>query len=137
VDVLSTILRRDGAQQSAHSAAAADAAPFTRLHRAAAMYTDALAAAAEQHAGPTIMSSIDTAATAVRGDLTDAQAWPVLRRNLALLAVDGHDPIDALHQAAATPLGDPHDPAAVLEWRLPTPPGTAAERVGPLRWLPA
>lgn len=137
VDILSAILRRDGAQRSAHSVAAADIDPFARLHRAAAMYTDALTAGAEQHAGTTVMSGIDTAAATLRGDLTDAQAWPVLRRNLALLAIDGHDPIAALHHAAATPLGDPHDPAAVLDWRLPTPPGSAGELVGPLHWLPA
>ena len=51
VDILSAILARDGAQLSAHSAAAAEADPFTRLHRAAAMYADALTAGAEQHAG--------------------------------------------------------------------------------------
>ena len=36
VDILSQILRRDGAQVSAHSAAAAESDPFTRLHAAAA-----------------------------------------------------------------------------------------------------
>jgi conjugative relaxase-like TrwC/TraI family protein len=137
VDILSAILARDGAQQSAHSVAAADTDPFTRLHRAAAMYNDALTSAAEQHAGPAIMSAIDAAAAALGAHLTDAQAWPVLRRNLALLAIEGHDPINALHDAARTPLGKAHDPAAVLDWRLPTPPGPAAETVGPLRWLPA
>lgn len=137
VDILTAILRRDGAQVSAHSAAAADIDPFTRLHRAAAMYSDALSAAAEHTAGPEVMAAIDTAAEALPGHLTDAAAWPVLRRNLALLALDGHDPAAALHAAADTPYGDARDPAAVLDWRLPTPPGSAAERVGPLRWLPA
>ncbi len=102
VDILTTILGRDGAQQSAHSLAAADTDPFARLHRAADMYTDALTAAAEQHAGPDLMARIDTAAAHLGHHLTDAQAWPVLRRHLALLAIEGHDPIEALHQAAAT-----------------------------------
>ena len=137
VDILSAILRRDGAQVSAHSAAAAETDPFTRLHAAAAMYADALTAAAEHTAGPATMARIDAAATAIRANITDYAAWPVLRRSLALLAVDGHDPIEALHQAAATPLGNPIDAAAVLDWRLQPPPGSAAERVGPLRWLPA
>src|SRR4029078_1313136 len=107
VDILSQILRRDGAQTSAHSAAAAESDPFTRLHAAAAMYSDALTAAAEHTAGPTTMAHIDAAAVAICANITDCGAWPVLRRNLALLAVDGHDPIEALHQAAATPFGKP------------------------------
>lgn len=137
VDVLTAILKRDGAQQSAHTLAAADTDPFTRLHRAADMYSDALTAAAEQHAGPAVMARIDTAAAQLGHHLTDAQGWPVLRRNLALLAVEGHDPIAALHDAAATPLGDAHDPAAVLDWRLPTPSGAGPTERGPLHWLPA
>ena len=137
VDILTTILGCDGAQQSAHSLAAADTDPFARLHRAADMYTDALTAAAEQHAGPDLMARIDTAATHLGHHLTDAQAWPVLRRHLALLAIKGHDPIEALHQAAATPLGDAHDPAAVLDWRLPAPTGSGTADLGPLHWLPA
>ena len=108
VDILSQILRRDGAQVSAHSAAAAESDPFTRLlHAAAAMYSDALTAAAEHTAGAATMAHIDAAAVAIRANITDYGAWPVLRRNLALLAVDGHDPIEALHAAAATPWETP------------------------------
>jgi hypothetical protein len=137
VDILSAILSRDGAQLSAHSAAAAEADPFTRLHRAATMYTDALTAGAEHHAGPAVMSRIDAAGAALGAQVTEAQAWPVLRRNLALLAIEGHDPVAVLHDAASTPLGKAHDPAAVLDWRLPTSPPAGPEHVGPLRWLPA
>lgn len=137
VDILTTILGRDGAQQSAHTQAAADLDPFNRLHLAADMYSDALTAAAEQHAGPEVMGRIDTAATQLGHHLTDAGAWPVLRRSLALLAIEGHDPIGALHDAAATPLGHAHDPAAVLDWRLPTPRGADPADRGPLHWLPA
>ena len=137
VDILTTILGRDGAQHSAHTLADAAADPFNRLHLAADMYCDALTAAAEQHAGPHVMARIDTAAAHLGHHLTDAQAWPVLRRHLALLAIEGHDPIETLHQAAATSLGDAHDPAAVLDWRLPTPTGAGATDRGPLHWLPA
>ncbi|KPN44928.1 MobF family relaxase [Mycobacterium intracellulare] len=137
VDILTTILGRDGAQQSAHTLAAADTDPFNRLHRAADMYSDALTTAAEHHAGPNVMARIDTAAAQLGHHLTDAGAWPVLRRHLALLAIEGHDPIAALHDAAATPLGDAHDPAAVLDWRLPAPSGIDAADRGPLHWLPA
>jgi len=136
VDVLTAILGRDGAQQSAHTVAAADTDPFTRLHRAADMYADALTAAAEQQAGPAAMATIDTAAAGLGARITEAQAWPVLRRNLALLAIEGDNPAEALGDAARTPLDDAHDPAAVLDWRLP-PPAHATDRVSPLRWLPA
>ena len=137
VEVLSTILSRDGAQLSAHSAGTAETDPFNRLHRAAAMYADALTAAAEHHAGAAAMSRIDTAAGALGTHIPEAQAWPVLRRNLALLAITGHNPVAALHDAAATPLGNTYDPAAVLDWRLPTPPPADPEHPAPLRWLPA
>lgn len=137
VDILSAILRRDGAQLSAHSAQAADADPFVRLHPAAAMYADALSRAAEDRAGAAVMAAIDTAAARIDPAVTEGTAWPVLRRNLALLAVDGHDPIAALIQAAATPFDDAHDPAAVLDWRLSVPTASASAGVGPLRWLPA
>lgn len=137
VDILSAILRRDGRQVSAHTAAATEIDPFSRLHRAANMYADSLSLAAEHLAGTTTMSRIDAAAAAIDPDIADAPAWPVLRRNLALLALDGHDPAQALHHAAATPLGIPVDVAALLDWRLPTPAASTLAAVGPLRWLPA
>jgi conjugative relaxase-like TrwC/TraI family protein len=132
VDVLTTILGRDGAQQSAHTVAAIEADPTTRLHRAAAMYSDALATAAQHRAGATVMADIDTAGTQL--GLTEAQAWPVLRRNLALLALAGDDPLDALSQAASGGLDEAGDPAAVVDWRLP--PGPAdPDHPAPLHWL--
>ncbi|QZH69604.1 MobF family relaxase [Mycolicibacterium farcinogenes] len=137
VDILTAILRRDGRQVSAHTAAHAETDPFVRLHGLASMYADALATGAEHLAGPDAMARIDQAATAITSDITDAEAWPVLRRNLALLALDGHDPVEALQHAAAKPLGNAVDVAAVLDWRLPTPAGTSLGTVGPLRWLPA
>ena len=133
VDVLTAILRRDGAQQSAHTVAAAEADPATRLHCAAAMYSDVLATVAQHRAGAAVMADIDTAGTQL--GLTEAQAWPVLRRNLALLATAGTDPLDALTQAAATGgLGDAADPAAVVDWRLPPGP-TQPDNPAPLHWL--
>jgi hypothetical protein len=87
VDILTAILHRDGAQQSAHTAQAAEADPEARLHRAAAMYTDALTAAAENIAGAPTLARIDAAAERLPRRLTDAQAWPVLRRHLALLSL--------------------------------------------------
>lgn len=135
VDVLTAILGRDGAQPSAHTAAALDADPFTRLHRAAAMYSDALCAGAEHHAGTTVMAGIDEAAAGLPTRVTDAPGWPVLRRNLALLALGGADPVVALRDAAANGLGDAVDPAAVLDWRLPICGESAAAQPAPLHWL--
>lgn len=137
VDILTTILRRDSGQVSAHSAQRSELDPWTRLARAADMYTDALTAAAHQLTGTTTMADIDAAAAAVQPGLTETEAWPVLRRNLALLAVDGHDPVAALQHAAERPIGDATDAAAVLDWRLPTPQGSALDVAGPLRWLPS
>ncbi len=135
VDVLTTILGRDGAQHSAHTIADADADPFTRLHHAAAMYADALSTGAEHRAGTTAMAAIDAAAARLGARVTDAPGWPVLRRNLALLALSGADPIAALHYAAATGLGEVIDPAAVLDWRLPICGESLAPQPAPLRWL--
>lgn len=136
-DIMSAILRRTGAQVSAHTAARIDADPFNRVARAGDMYLDALTRGAETLAGPVVMAGIDAAARRVRLGLTECEAWTVLRRDLALLALDGHDPIDALTEAAQSSLGDAVDPAAVLNARLPLPAGSALAELGPLPWLPA
>ena len=101
------------------------------------MYTDALTAAAEQHAGPAIMARIDTAAAALGAHVTDAQAWPVLRRNLALLAIEGHDPITPCTRPPPPRSATPMTPPPCSTGACPPHPAPAAETVGPLRWLPA
>jgi conjugative relaxase-like TrwC/TraI family protein len=136
-DIMAAILRRTGAQVSAHTAARIDNDPFNRVARAGDMYLDALTRGAETLAGPVVMAAIDAAAHRVRLGLTECEAWPVLRRDLALLALDGHDPIDALTHAAAGSLDDAIDPAAVLDSRLPRPAGSVLAELGPLPWLPA
>ena len=65
------IRHRDGAQISAHTASAAEHDPFTRLHRAAAMYAAALTASAEHTASAATMARIDAAARAIRADITE------------------------------------------------------------------
>ena len=132
VDIMTGLLRRDSAPQSAHAAARIAADPFTRLGPAAAMYLDALGAAAEQTAGTETMTQIDAAARRLDAGVTECEAWPVLRRHLALLALDGHEPVAALERAAAGgDLDDARAPAAVLDWRLPN----AVAGSGPLFWL--
>ncbi len=133
VDILTTILRRDSAPQSAHTAALDAVDPFNRLGPAAAMYADALGAAVEHTAGSETMARIDAAATQLGFGVVDCEAWPVLRRHLALLAVQGQDPVAELERAAAIgDISDARAPAAVLDWRL-LDAGTAG--AGPLFWL--
>ena len=119
VDLLTRIISRDGAQQSATSAARDQSDPATQLTAAAARYHDALSTAAATTLGPSRLTAIDQAAELTVPGLTGHAAYPTLRAHLALLAVAGHDPAAELHAAAtARPLGDAHDPAAVLDWRL-------------------
>jgi hypothetical protein len=67
---------------------------------------------------------------------TDCAAWPVLRVRLAVLAIEGRDPVVDLRDATdMRPLGDAKDKAAVVEWRLSE--GAMEQRsTGPLSWLP-
>ena len=133
VDILTAILRRDSAPQSAQSVLRESVDPAIRLGPASAMYLDALGAAAEDCAGAEAIARIDSAATQVSSDLIECEAWPVLRRHLALLALEGEDPAALLHQAAASGgLDDARDRAAVLDWRLPI---ASTRDSGPLHWL--
>src|SRR5579875_3636408 len=135
-DILAGILDRDQAQRSATSLASELADPTLQLREAASRYHDALGYAAEQVLGADALAALTTAAEQVHEGLTDADAWPTLRAHLALLAVDGRDPDQALTAAARSrELGSALDPAAVLDWRLD--PDDSRLRGGPLPWLPA
>lgn len=142
VDDFRAILRRDGAQVSAHSTLAAADDPHVNLAPAANAYDYSVATACEVLAGPTVMAAIDTAADAAIAGLTDDAAWPVLRGHLAILAAHGNDPVAALNTAInERELGSAFDRAAVLDWRLDATGRHSAahgtsER-GPLPWLPA
>ncbi len=69
-------------------------------------------------------------------DLTDRPAYPVLRQHLAVLALNGTDPISALRTAInVRELDTADDPAAVLDWRLDHT-GTHSAGTGPLPWTP-
>ncbi|WP_179274055.1 MobF family relaxase [Rhodococcoides fascians] len=142
VDDFRAILRRDGAQVSAHSTLTAADDPHTHLAPAANAYDYSVATACEVLAGPTMMAEIDTAADTAIAGLTDDAAWPVLRGHLAILAAHGRDPVAALNTAITErELGSAFDRAAVLDWRLdPTGRHSAARGTsaqGPLPWLPA
>ncbi|NUS42903.1 MAG: relaxase domain-containing protein [Mycobacteriaceae bacterium] len=136
VDVLREILARDGAATSATTNSRDAFDPRQRLSRVVDAYTDALGVLAEHHLGPERLVCIDTDAETRLPGLTEAPAWPVLRAHLAILAVEGRDPTEALDTAiAARGLGDAADVAAVLDWRLDHSGGHSAG-VGPLPWLP-
>ncbi|MBN9618494.1 MAG: relaxase domain-containing protein [Actinobacteria bacterium] len=135
-DILAGILDRDQAQRSATSLARELADPTLQLRDAASRYHDALGYAAEQVLGADALTALEVAAEQVHEGLTDAAAWPTLRAHLALLAVDGRDPVQALTAAAGSrELGSALDPAAVLDWRLD--PDDSRLRGGLLPWLPS
>ena len=137
VDVLTRALARDGAQVSATTAARQAADPAARLAAAADMYYDALGAAAENRLGVGARDRLDAIADEVIPALSTREAWPVLRRNLAVLALSGADPHQLLVDALAKgSVDDAADPAAVLDHRI-DPAGTHSSGVGVLRWLPA
>ncbi len=137
VDVLTRALARDGAQVSATTNARQAAEPATRLAAAAGMYYDALGAAAEDRLGVRARDRLDAIAEDVLPELSSRQAWPVLRRNLAVLTIGGADPRQLLVDALARgSVDDAADPAAVLDHRI-DPTGTHSAGVGVLRWLPA
>ncbi|WP_454561886.1 MobF family relaxase [Mycobacterium haemophilum] len=137
VDVLSKALARDAAQVSATSAERAAHDPFTRLGPAADMYYDALGAAAETQLGATRLAELDDTAELLTPGVTRADAWPVLRQHLALVAAGGTDALTVLADAVSQgPLDNAVDVAAVLDWRI-DPTGSHPAGIGPLRWLPA
>ena len=144
LDTLAAMLRRDGSPVSATTALRDTIDPARLLHDAAARYHDALTTGAEQLIGSAGMERIDRHADAIVDGLTDAPAWPTLRSHLALLALEGHNPLTLLTAAVHTGrLDDARDAAAVLDARIDhylteagaTSSGTAGGQ-GPLPWLP-
>ena len=132
VDVLETILFRDGSARSATTEVREATAPATMLTNASARYLDTLHVAAESILDPGVLRALDRGADGVVKGLTGCPAWPTLRAALILNALDGSNPIDDLRAAAAADgLDSAHDPAAVLTWRLPH-----RSAPGPLPWLP-
>ena len=137
IDVLTRILARDGAQVSATTAARQAADPAARLQAAADMFYDALGVAAENRLGVGARDRLDFIADQVIPQLSTREAWPVLRRNLAVQALDGADPHQLLVDALAKgSVDDAVDPAAVLDHRI-DPVGAHSSGIGVLRWLPA
>jgi conjugative relaxase-like TrwC/TraI family protein len=137
VDLLTRILARDGAQESATTAGRRLADPAERLALAAPAYDDAVGTAAENVLGAEALARIDAGAEQLHPGLTEAAAWPVLRKHLATIAVSGDDALAALSAAAKSrELGTAADVAAVLDWRLDHS-GNHSRSSGQLPWLPS
>ncbi|WP_074244170.1 MobF family relaxase [Mycobacteroides abscessus] len=137
VEILTKILARDGSQHSATSAQRDAQNPFLRLAAAAGYYSDAVESCAEHQLGADIMAAIDQGADELYPQLTEADAWPALRKHLALRALPDQDAKTALDVLAAAitrrELDTADDPAAVLHWRIQQRTGAQ----GPLPWLTA
>ncbi|WP_261768883.1 MULTISPECIES: MobF family relaxase [unclassified Rhodococcus (in: high G+C Gram-positive bacteria)] len=137
VDDLRGVLRRDGAQVSAHSTLTAADDPHRNLAPAARAYDYSVATGSEILVGAEVMAAIDIAAEEEAPGLTDEPAWPTLRGHLAIIGAHGRDPVAALRAAVAQrELESAVDKAAVLDWRLDPTTGHSAG-TGPLPWLPA
>ncbi|WP_405183720.1 relaxase domain-containing protein (plasmid) [Nocardia sp. NBC_01377] len=138
LDLLTDILTREGTQVSATTQDRLDADPRQHLAHAADAYHHALTEIAETRVGAGRLAEYAAHAEQLVPDITDAQAWPVLRAHLALLELAGADPLQTLTDAAAKrELGSAADPAAVLDWRIDSTGGHSQTGRGPLPWLPA
>lgn len=136
-EMLIAIIERDGADRSAHTEIREAADPHTRLTLAAGAYQHAVLAGAEYLAGPAALDRLAERAEQSVPGITAADAWQALREHLAVLDLQGRDPIAELGAAAAArDLGGARDFAATLDWRL-DPTGNHSLGAGPLPWLPA
>jgi DNA primase catalytic core len=137
VNVLEQILGRDQAQVSAATTAARLSEPAADTTAAAARYHDSLHTAAVHVLGDGWTERLDATLEQTCPGLTHSAAYPTLRSHLALLAVDGADPVAAFTAAwAAREIDTAADVAAVLDWRL-DPTHARSRAPGPLPWLAA
>ncbi len=136
IEVLTAVIGRDGAARSATTEIRDAHDPALRLGHAAAAYVHAIMVGAVTVLGPDRVAAITTGAEQAVPGVTGAPAWETLLGHLAVLALDGHDPITLLADAAAArELASADDVAAVLDYRL-DPTGNHSQRPGPLPWIP-
>jgi len=103
VNVPEQILGRDEAQVSAATTAARLTEPAADTTAAAARYHDSLHTAAVHVLGDGWSDRLDATLEQTCPGLTHSPAYPTLRSHLALLAVDGADPVAAFTAALARP----------------------------------
>jgi hypothetical protein len=133
-DLLEQILARDASPLSASTLLREQQDPAVRLGAATARYLDALHVAAEHHARPEMVASLDQSAERLLGGLTSEPAWPTARGQILLAAADA-DPVTEPFSAAATrDMTSADDHIAVIDWRTGDVTGVAGG--GPLPWLP-
>jgi len=103
VNILEQVLGRDQAQVSAATTAARLSEPAADTTAAAARYHDSLHTAAVHVLGDGWSERLDATLEQTCPGLTHSAAYPTLRSHLALLAVDGADPVTAFTAALARP----------------------------------
>src|SRR6478672_4985943 len=136
IEVLTAVIGRDGAARSATTEIRDAQDPGLRVGHAAAAYVHALTTGAMTVLGPARVQAITAGAEDAVPGVTTAPAWETLLGHLAVLALDGYDPIGRLADAAAErELDTAMDLAAVLDYRL-DPTGDHSQRPGPLPWVP-
>ena len=137
IEVLTAVIGRDGAARSATTEIRDAHDPGLRLGHAAAAYVHALTVGAVTVLGAGPGRRPSPPARSRRCPVSpSAPAWDTLLGHLAVLALDGHDPIALLTDAAAArELDSAADVAAVLDYRL-DPTGNHSQRPGPLPWIP-
>ncbi|MBH0780362.1 MobF family relaxase [Nocardia bovistercoris] len=138
LDLLTGVLAREGTQVSATTSERAAEDPHLLLADAVESYEHAVTHLAETRVGAARLAEYATRAESLVPDITDAEAWPVLRAHLALLDLAGHDPLATLTAAVAVrELDTAADPAAVLDWRIDATGRHSQRGHPPLPWLPA
>ena len=136
-EMFAGIIERDGADRSALTEIREAQDPHERLAAAAGAYTHAVLTGVESSITADALQDFTVRAEVAVPGVTSGHAWDTLRQHLAVLHMQGRDPIDALDQAAgARDLGGVRDLAATLDWRL-DPSGNHSLGSGPLPWLPA
>jgi DNA primase catalytic core len=136
IEVLTGVIGRDGAARSATTEIRDAQDPGLRVGHAAAAYVHALTVGAITILGKDRIDAITAGAEQAVPGITTAPAWETLLGHLAVLALDGYDPVARLVDAAAErELDTAMDLAAVLDYRL-DPTGNHSQRSGPLPWVP-
>ncbi|WP_232550046.1 MobF family relaxase [Propioniciclava soli] len=132
-DMLEKILGRDDTPLSATTQTRLATDPASQLANATRRYADAIGVAAARTADPDLVRHLTRRIDNMVPGIRDSDAWPTLVNRLLVIAADGCDPFDEVHDALTrAPLKAAHDAASVLIGRLDT--RTSAK--GPLPWLP-
>ena len=95
-DLALAVLARDASARSVATEQRETADPYRQLGHAADAYTHTIDVLAVDALGQPAVEALTAAAEQAVPGVTTAPAWYTLRAHLAVLALDGHDPIAAL-----------------------------------------